>query len=245
MLPRTGHDIPPQTWDIVVPAILRHTSGGWEEEEDRIYSAALAAGDPVGWFETLYAAGAEGSVQMPWSRRDANPLLVEWAERNRPADAGRTAVVVGCGLGADAEFVARLGYQTTAFDVSETAVRVAQERFPGTAVRFVQADLLDLPADWSRTFDLVVEVITVQALPASLRSQVIAAIADLVAPGGTLFVVSAIHDEAEPGPPWPLTRAEIESFADGGLDVVSLRQAEVPGRAGEVRWRAEFRRPEA
>jgi pimeloyl-ACP methyl ester carboxylesterase len=28
LLPRTGHDLPPQTWDVAVPAIVRHTSGG-------------------------------------------------------------------------------------------------------------------------------------------------------------------------------------------------------------------------
>ena len=174
---------------------------------------------------------------------------MRWAEQNqldkqnRLDGAGRTAVVVGCGLGADAEYVAGLGYDTTAFDVSPTAVRVARERFPGTQVHYATADLLDLPASWSRAFDLVVEVITVQALPPSLRERAIAAVADLVAEDGTLFVVSAIHDDAEPAPPWPLTRTEVASFADSGLQVVALDQVAVPGRPGEVRWQAVFRRP--
>lgn len=247
ILPRTGHDLPPQTWDVAVPTILRHTSGGWEEEEDRISSAALAAGDPVGWFETLYSTAAEGGVEMPWSRRDAHPLLVRWVEDRQLSGAGLRAVVVGCGLGADAEYIAELGYATTAFDVSPTAVRVAGRRFPGTTVKYTAADLLDLPSSWSQAFDLVVEIITVQALPSSLRGPAIAAISDLVAPGGTLFVVSAIHDEADTAgtPPWPLTRAEVESFAAGGLTVVRLEAVAVPGKPGDVRWRAEFRRPPA
>jgi len=28
-LEQTGHELPPAVWDVVVPAILRHTSGGW------------------------------------------------------------------------------------------------------------------------------------------------------------------------------------------------------------------------
>jgi pimeloyl-ACP methyl ester carboxylesterase len=28
-LQRTGHELPPALWDVVVPAILRHTSRGW------------------------------------------------------------------------------------------------------------------------------------------------------------------------------------------------------------------------
>jgi pimeloyl-ACP methyl ester carboxylesterase len=32
-LPGVGHQVPPPgTWDIVIPALLRHTSGGWEEQ---------------------------------------------------------------------------------------------------------------------------------------------------------------------------------------------------------------------
>jgi ubiquinone/menaquinone biosynthesis C-methylase UbiE len=100
---------------------------------------------------------------MPWSRSDPHPLLVQWAHRARRA--GRTAVVVGCALGADAEFVAGLGFTTTAFDVSPTAIRLARERYPHTEVRYLSADLLHLPGAWQRAFDLVVEIITLQALP--------------------------------------------------------------------------------
>jgi hypothetical protein len=70
-------------------------------------------------------------------------------------------VVVGCGLGADAEFVARHGFATTAFDISATAVRTAQQRYPTSPVDYRTADL----------FDLVVEIINVQALPVSLRAR--------------------------------------------------------------------------
>jgi 2-polyprenyl-3-methyl-5-hydroxy-6-metoxy-1,4-benzoquinol methylase len=49
---------------------------------------------------------------------------------------------VGCGLGADAEYLASLGFDTVGFDISETAIRLARERFPGSAVRYVSADLL-------------------------------------------------------------------------------------------------------
>jgi hypothetical protein len=45
----------------------------WEEEEERLASESLAAGDPTGWFDRLYAAGATGHVQMPWSRVQPHP----------------------------------------------------------------------------------------------------------------------------------------------------------------------------
>ena len=44
-------------------------------------------------------------------------------------------MVVGCGLGADAEYIASLGFDTTGFDttgfdISGTAIRLARQGFP-------------------------------------------------------------------------------------------------------------------
>ena len=137
----------------------------WDQRAGELYPAAIADGDPTAWFDRLYAAGEAGEVSMPWERDDPHPLLREWAERHDVRGEGRRAVVVGCGLGADAEYLARLGFETTGFDVAATAVRLAAERHPGTPVDYRVADLLDLPADWRHAFDLVVEIFTIQALP--------------------------------------------------------------------------------
>jgi SAM-dependent methyltransferase len=194
----------------------------------------------TGWFEPLYAAAAAGERQIPWDRDVPGGVLVEWA---RDLDGrGRRAVVPGCGGGADAEFVAGLGFDTVGFDIAPTAIEIARDRHPGSHVEYVTADLFDLPDEWLEAFDLVVESINVQALPDSLRPQAIAAVAQLVAPGGTLFVTEAVRADGEPpadGPPWPLTRAEIESFGAGGLELVQIDIVDGPG---SQRWRAEFSR---
>jgi SAM-dependent methyltransferase len=97
-----------------------------EQEEHRIAPRFLAAGDPTGWFEELYAAGERGRIRMPFHRHGPHPPLVEWGERRNLVGTGRRTVVVGCGLGADAEYVASRDYQTTGFDISEAAVRIAR-----------------------------------------------------------------------------------------------------------------------
>src|SRR4051794_30955107 len=194
-----------------------------ERDPDRLARASLAAGDPTGWFETLYTEAEQGTAEVPWDRPAATPLLSAWAAETGVSGAGRRALVVGCGLGRDAEFVAGLGFATTAFDISETAVRVARERHPRSLVRYVVADLLDPPASWRSHFDLVVESNNVQALPGALRDRAIAPVGTLVAPGGTLLVLAAKADEpGDDGPPWPLTRAEVESFGGDGLDAASI-----------------------
>jgi hypothetical protein len=97
----------------------------------------LAAGEPTSCFERLYGAAAAGEVEMPWDRVEPHPLLAEWAQARRAAGAGR-AGVVGCGLGAGAEYVAGLDFDTVGFDVSETAARLSRERFPRSAVHYVR-----------------------------------------------------------------------------------------------------------
>ncbi len=240
-LPGMGHEAPPpSTWDVVVPAILALTSGGWERQADRLAARSLAAGDPTGWFERLYSGAAAGQNPMPWEGGPRRQL-VEWALTQAKVS-GERAVVVGAGLGENAELIASLGYRTLAFDIAPTAVDQARRRFPASTVDYEVGDLLNLPADWVGAFDLVVEVYTVQALPLQIRDRAIAGVASLVAPGGRLLVIQVARDEGTQvaGPPWPLTESEVDSFATGGL-VVTRREFLTDD--GVPRWRLELHRP--
>jgi hypothetical protein len=64
----------------------------------------------------------------------------------------------------------------------------------------------------------------------------------MVAPGGTLLVIAAVKGVGDDPPdgPWPLTRAEVESFATAGLQLVRLEDFR---DLDAHRWRAELRRP--
>ena len=116
-----------------------------------------------------------------------------------------------------------------------------RDRHPGSRVTYAVGDLLDLPRAWTRAFDLVVEIYTVQAVNRSVRAELTAGVRELAAPGGTLLVVQAVGESADDdGPPWPLTRPEIEAFGLDGLSAVSIDQVAIPGPR-QV-WRAEFRR---
>ncbi len=246
VLPATGHELPQRVWDLVVPAIGRLTSPSWQTRADVLAERSIAHGDPTGWFDRLYGAANRGLVSMPWDREAPQPQLAEWLDGAAGDPVGRRAIVVGCGLGADPEYLSRLGYRTAAFDVSPTAISIALTRHPGSPVAYSVQDLFHLPAEWSNSFDLVVEIYTVQALPLSLRERAIAAVAGLVAPGGTLLVIQAVRKDGETdpdGPPWPLSRAEIDRFGAAGL--VPVRVERLVDQDGAARWRAEFNRPEA
>jgi SAM-dependent methyltransferase len=184
-------------------------------------------------------------MAVPWDRGVPSRCLTGWAADRALRGAGQRAVVVGCGLGDDAEFIAGLGFQTVAFDISPTAIAAARRRFPGSAVRYQAADLLSPPAAWRQAFDLVVESLILQALPDPPRRDAIARLGDLVAPGGTLIAIARARepDQAVAGPPWALTRAEIDAFAGSGLEPVRIEDMHDPQMPWPRRWRAEFRRP--
>jgi SAM-dependent methyltransferase len=201
--------------------------------------------EATGWFERLYAAAESGDAEVPWDRGGPNPTFAQWIAERQPDGAGRRALAVGCAFGDDAELVAAQGFATTAFDVAPTAIAGARARFPDSPVEYAVADVLEPPAAWRQAFDLVVECITGQSMPPAYHAAASASIASFVAPGGTLLVVTAARDEGEAvdGPPWPLTRAELDGFLAGGLELAELDELEQPGGTPVARrWRAEYRR---
>jgi SAM-dependent methyltransferase len=173
-------------------------------------------GTPLDWFEPLYQAAERGSAVVPWADMAVNPHLASWPGLTelRP---GR-ALVVGCGYGDDAEWLAARGWAVTAFDISRTAIDACARRFPGTTVDYRVADLLATPPDW-QPFDLVFEAYTVQVLPphSDERSRAIASLQALT--GDSLLVVARgrSREDSEGQMPWPLTLEELEAFAGNGL----------------------------
>jgi SAM-dependent methyltransferase len=231
--------------------VLSQIVGIEEERRLRARARALAAeaavaGDESGWFERLYAEAEAGDAVVPWADGGPNPHLTEWAARERLDGRGKRALVVGCGLGYDAEFLARLRYAVTGFDVAPTAIKRTVRENPRSPVSYVTADLLDLPATWTGGFDLVVEIYTVQPLFGPVRERALAALAAPVAPGGTLLVIARATNEENPERdpammPWALTRRELD-LAGGPLRMVTVEQFMDDEDPPKLRWRAGFRR---
>jgi SAM-dependent methyltransferase len=183
----------------------------------------VSEGDPTAeFFESLYADAGDDYSQIPWARLSPRPVLVDWLDAEPPR-AGTLALVVGCGLGDDAEELARRGCVVDAFDVSPTAIDMARHRFPDSSVTYLVADLFELPSSWRERFDLIVEVQTIQSLPPSEHRAAVAAISACLAPGGRMFLRTAVRGEDEQAlsRPWPLTLSELRWFEDEGLQLTA------------------------
>lgn len=184
-----------------------------------------AGGDanPSGWFEPLYQQAQGDSAAVPWANMIANPLLTEWLKAQSPVQNSPLALVIGCGLGDDAEVLAQAGYQVTAFDISKTAIAWAKQRFPTSSVIYEVGDIFHPKTAWYQSFDLVFECRNFQALPVAVREPGMRAIAECVAPGGRFLMMTNYRGDAElmGGPPWALGNEELACFSQMGLQEVS------------------------
>lgn len=209
----------------------------------QIANEHLRAGDPLGWFEDLYSRAGNDPSIIPWADFRPNPNLVAWLDQNPSMFRGR-ALKVGCGLGDDAEELARRGFTTIAFDISESAITWSRRRFPRSAVSYVVADLLSPPAEWRAGFDFILESYTLQVLPPHLRPEAVRRISSFIAPGGTLLVITRAREpsEHEGSMPWPLLKDELSFFKAQGLEEVVfddyVDEEDPPVR----RFRATYRR---
>jgi SAM-dependent methyltransferase len=203
----------------------------------------LQAGDPFGWFEALYARAGEDTSLIPWADLKANPNLIAWLDQNHAALSGR-ALKVGCGLGDDAEELARRGFETTAFDISESAVAWCRRRFPRSPVTYAVADLFSAPTGWEAGFDFVLESYTLQVLPPGLRADAVRRICSFVARGGMLLVIARGREPGEPEGkmPWPLTKGEVLFFKAQGLKEISFEDYTDGEDPPVRRFRATYRR---
>ncbi len=177
----------------------------------KLSEAAETDGEPLRWFEELYAGANRNSNEIPWARMEPHPKMVEWIA-NQPDVQGK-ALVIGCGLGDDAEWLSVAGFEVTAFDISESSIQWCKERFPSTAVDYIVADLLNPPEAWFNAFDLVVEIHILQAIPEEVRDPAAAQIPGLLNSAGSLLCIgrlAGLQTPNESPPPWPLSRTWLE-----------------------------------
>jgi SAM-dependent methyltransferase len=225
---------------------MSDTPGRDKRARARELAAEFASrGDSVGWFDALYCEASGDNEKVPWADLEPNRFFKDWAERKGLKGKGRSALVVGCGLGDDAVYLDDLGFKVAAFDISPTAIEWARRLHKDRDIQFEVADLFEPFRGWLGAFEFVLEIYTIQPLPIEMRPQVIDAIGAFVAPGGELVVVTHGRDDDEVPDqlPWPLSPRDLSRFEQNGLSQTDFEEIfeeedDIPVRRFVVAYRA-------
>ncbi len=116
------------------------------------------------------------------------PDLVELVESRRIAP-GR-AIDLGCGVGVEAIYLAKNGFDVTGVDFSPTAIKRARNnaREAGVKVRFVEGDLIDL-RQINGAYDLLVDVGALNDMNQADRGPYMQSILPLTHPGSQFLLM--------------------------------------------------------
>ena len=206
---------------------------------------SLDRNDPSWWFDVLYEDANDDPTQVPWAKMQSHPYFQDWLEHLTDIDRTASVLVIGCGLGDDAQALKEKGFENiTAFDISPKAISWCQKRFPDSTVNYVVADLFKLDSSWQSRFDFVYECRNIQALPLNVRKEIIGNIARLVADQGKLLVIDRLRPTETPteGPPWALSQSEFDSFHEYGLQTIKVDRFDEGENQEVTNLRVEYRR---
>lgn len=172
--------------------------------------------NPLGWFNSIYESANGDFTKVFWADLEPNPYLVQWLKQNIINKKDKTACVIGCGVGDDAEILSEYGFKVTAFDISPDAIKLCKDRYKNTKVDYLVANLFKYPKNWFEKFDVVYECNTIQVLPNEYRKKARKAMSSLIEKDGYILVSCRSRDEGtmENIIPLPLSKSELDEFVN-------------------------------
>ncbi|MEU1892610.1 class I SAM-dependent methyltransferase [Streptomyces pristinaespiralis] len=237
-----------------VDDVMKLLDGLFAPEADRWTEGA------AGWWDGFYG---DRSKPVPFFVDKPDENLVSYLDRGLVAP-GR-ALDLGCGPGRNALYLASLGFQVDAVDLSAEAISWAEERAresgAGRAVRFHRGDAFALdPAEFGGPYDLVHDSGCFHHLPPHRRVSYLQLLDRVLAPGGrfslTCFASGAMGSELPDADFYGQSRLhgglaytpESLRWIFSDLEEVELRRmrdepAESPCFGEAFLWSALFRRP--
>lgn len=198
----------------------------------------------AGFWEGLYADGQDG-----WELGGPAPALEDWLDAGGRFETASSQpphiAVPGAGRGHDARLLARRGYRVTTFDFAPAAVTEARRlaAADGVAMTVEQRDVFTLGRDYAAAFDGVWEYTCFCAIDPARRGEYARVLEAILRPGGLLLACFYPLREGDGGPPFPVSREDIDRALAGRF---AVRRAGPPGRSAERRrqleWLVEARR---
>lgn len=145
------------------------------------------------------------TAQHRWDLGEAAPALRDFFAVGQAPRQGHW-VVLGCGQGHDAIFLAQQGLQVTGVDFAPSAIAAAsaQAKTHEVTLTLLEENIFDLVKSHKNHFDGVFEHTCFCAITPEQRQEYVSLAADLLKPEGKLYGVFYTHNRAG-GPPFGST----------------------------------------
>jgi SAM-dependent methyltransferase len=157
------------------------------------------------------------------------------------------SVVLGCGSGTNAVYLAKQGFDVTAIDIAPTALNLAEEKAEkaGVEVRWLLADVLALPADLG-AFDVIFDRGCYHGVRRVSAKGYVKSLKRLSRPGTQVLILAGnANEERRYGPP-RVTEEEIRGDFSPAFDFVRLDTVRFdsgePDGEGALAWAIRLRR---
>ncbi len=171
---------------------------------------------PEFWNE-LYLSDRAG-----WDLGTPTPAFVDLLETNRLAPG--SMLVLGSGKGYDAVLFAQHGFDVTAIDSSDEAIKLTRRLAAqkGVAINFVQEDMFDYSLSIAGEFDYVLEYVSYCAIDPSRRPEYAAMIPSLMKDSGKFIALLFPLDDRTGGPPFSVSMDEVSRLFGKKMELISL-----------------------
>ena len=170
---------------------------------------------------------------MLWDIAQAAPAFVKYFAEHG-VKSFKNIVVLGCGRGHDASYLAKLSdeLEVFGFDFSEGAINYCKkikEKENIKNVQFIQTDFFELIKDkkWKNYFDFVIEHTSLAAIDPKRRKEYKDLIKYLLKPNGKLIGLFFVRPKELKGPPFGIDVEEVrELFKQDFTEVEKLHYEE-------------------
>ena len=167
---------------------------------------------------------------IPWDLGKPYKQLVDYVNENSSC----RALDVGCGTGTDAIFLAQNGFNVSAIDISEEAIKVAksQARKIGVSIDFNVGNVLDMPFD-DETFGFVNDNGCFHLLDESNWRGFVNEVARVTKHSGK-YLMKCFSDKEPPNPkiPYRLSQETIRQYFSEKFDILYIRAVPIEGKHG-------------
>jgi len=203
---------------------------------------------PSGYRDRLTPEFWEGRYQEGTARWDLGqpaPPLVHYFTQPDAPQPGKV-VVLGCGRGYDALFLAQQGFEVIGVDFAPSAIAAATQLAVAADIdaQFIQRDIFELVPEFAQQFDYVVEHTCFCALEPALRDRYVTLAHQLLNPQGQYIGLFFTHNHPG-GPPFGIQPATIRELFSPQFQILSLAPTphSVPARQGEEHLGRFAKRP--